>query len=520
MGKILVLKSIDVKRLDWNCELFGISSNQLMERAGSSIVDVITDRFNINGKKIVIICGPGGNGGDGLTAARYLLSRDNVDLTVIIIESHRITNPIVKERLEVLEKIHSTRIVEVKTIDDIDKISDFILNADIIVDAIFGVGFKGKPREPYLSIIKLINMSKGFKVSVDVPSGLDADTGSYVEAVKANLTVTFVDIKEGMLKAKELCGDIVVVDLGIPWDIRVAVGLIELSYVLRRRRRNAHKGDYGRVLVIGGSLMYTGAPSLAALAALKAGADLAVVYAPREASMIIKTYSPDLIVIPANSKEYLTPDDLDRLKEIVDKFNVVILGPGMGLEEETKVFVNSFIELIDKPMVIDADAIKLLKGKDFNGRKHRVIITPHSYEFKLFTGRELPGFEKLRNRCIIVKEEAKRLNVVFLVKGMFDVISDGDRVLVNYTGNPLMTVGGTGDVLSGITAAFYAQANNALISAAAAAFINGLAGDLATKDLARLTPTSLLEYVDKAIKIIEEKLGVKERGSFILEYFH
>ena len=513
---ILVLKSIDVKRIDLNCELFGISSDQLMEKAGSSVADVVVSRFNVNGKKVVVICGPGGNGGDGLTAARYLCSM-NANVSVIVVEPDRIVNPTVKKRLSVLRRIHLVNLIEVKRIEDVDKVRKLILDSDIVIDAIFGVGFRGKPREPYLSLIRLINESKAVKVSVDVPSGLNADTGEYTEAVKADLTVTFIDVKEGMLKAKNLCGEVVVVDLGVPWDIRVAVGFIELSRVLARRKRDSHKGMHGRVLVIGGSLTYTGAPTLTALSALRAGADLVVVFSPRKSATVIKSYSPDLIVLPAVSEEYFTRNDVDKVKEIIDKFDVLVLGPGIGLRDETKEFLEFVVESVDKPMVIDADAIKLLKGESFTNRKFKAIITPHSYEFKLFTGRDLPGFNRLMERCNIVKEEAKRLGIVFLVKGMYDIISDGDKVLVNYTGNPLMTVGGTGDVLSGITATFYAQTLDPLLSAASAAFINGFAGDLASKDMARLTASKLLDYVDKAIKIIEEKLGVKEKGSIIFE---
>ncbi|MCD6590377.1 MAG: NAD(P)H-hydrate dehydratase [Candidatus Aenigmarchaeota archaeon] len=271
-----------------------------------------------------------------------------------------------------------------------------------------------------------------------------------------------------------------------------------LSNIYKKRPKWSHKGDFGKLLIIGGSKVYTGAPALAAysaIAALRSGADIAYVIAPRRAADVIASFSPNLIAEPVGG-EYFTKGHLKHVLEVSKKFDAISIGSGLGMRKETQDFVLKFLGKVKKPCVIDADAIKALKkrrlGKNF-------VLTPHSYEFYAFSG-EKPTYDIL-NRAKMVKKFAKRLDATILLKGAIDIISDGSKVATNKTGNPYMTTGGTGDVLTGVCGGLLAQGVLPFEAACASAYITGKAGDFAAKEKGPgLLATDIIEKIPYVIK--------------------
>ncbi|MFH1588233.1 MAG: NAD(P)H-hydrate dehydratase [Candidatus Diapherotrites archaeon] len=258
------------------------------------------------------------------------------------------------------------------------------------------------------------------------------------------------------------------------------ISLNSFKNFIPKRSPDSFKGQNGKVLVIGGSNDFIGAPALsamAALAALRSGVDIVTVAAPEKAGFIINSFSPDIIVKKFSGKN-LSSKHLKMLFFVAKSFDAVLIGPGMGLNKDTQHLIQRIVKKLMReriPLILDADAIKAVKGMKFNGK---VLLTPHKTEFEIFSGKTL--FEEkfnLNKRIQTVKELAKKHKCIILLKGKIDIISDGENISLNKTGNPGMTVGGTGDVLAGLCAGLTALSRDLFKSACAAAFINGLAGD-------------------------------------------
>jgi hydroxyethylthiazole kinase-like uncharacterized protein yjeF len=483
------VNSETARLIDLNAGYLGVSDRQLMENAGRAVAEEIAHRFPV-GSKVVVYAGTGRNGGDGLVAARHLACRGFKVKVLLIGSGDRIRDELTWLNYQAVRNMRFT--VELEEVRDSKELKP--VKADVIVDGLLGTGVKGVLREPMLTAVRTLNESEGFKVSVDVPSGVDSDTGEVLgEAVQADLTLTFHRLKVGLRNASALCGELKVVDIGIPPEAEFTAGPGDLTLMVKARDPMAHKGDFGRLLIIGGSDVYTGAPALAALAALRVGVDLAYVAAPEETAKTISSFSPDLITIKMEGR-YLTPRNLNQLKAFLEKASAVAVGSGLGDREETFEFAKEVIELAwerVKPMVVDADAIAAFRDSGLNSHG-KVVVTPHAGEFQKLTGK-LPS-ENLLKRVDDVKDAAARFGSVILLKGSVDVVSDGLRVKLNYTGNPGMTVGGTGDVLTGVVGGFLAQGHPAFESAVAGAYVNGLAGDLAYRERGyQLTASDLLD---------------------------
>ncbi len=472
--------------IDTNCEYLGIKRLQLMENAGAAVARAVRER--INSGRVVIIAGRGNNGGDAFVAARHL---SGYDVTVILIGK--------KEEIKTLEALHNWNALE-KTSIPLVEVTDSatfdrarIKNADVIIDGIFGTGIRGKIHEPESTAIDLINDSGAFVISVDVPSGFDPDGGGFEKSVHAGLTLTFHKMKVGMLSpdAPEYTGEVRVVDIGIPKEAEFFVGPGDIKPFMKRPA-TSHKGDAGRVLVIGGGA-YSGAPALAALGALRGGADIVTVAAPRNVSDIIASFSPNLIV-RALSADRLAEDDIPVISELIKKHDVVVMGMGLGTAEGTLPAIKKIVPLCKKA-VIDADA---LSPKLISLLNENIIITPHAGEMKRLSGVDVPGDEK--EKVEFIRNFAKNNKVTVLLKGAVDIISDGAEVRANRTGNAGMTVGGTGDVLAGLTGALFAK-HEALEAACAGAFINGAAGDMAFAEFGYgLLATDVIDYIPEVMK--------------------
>ncbi len=507
-----LISSVEMKIVDTNARALGISELQLMESAGRAVAEAITDKLgNVEGKEVVVLTGSGGNAGDGFVVARYLACLGARVDVLMLSKPEELRSEAAKAEFLALKQL-KINLGDLRFIRDSSELPNS-LRADIIVDALLGIGVKGKVREPYLTAIYTINNSQGFKVAIDVPSGLNPDTGEVLgAAVHASLTVTFHKAKPGLLKRPDIVGELVVADIGIPKEAEAFVGPGDVIYKYPKRGKYVHKGEGGSVLVVGGSETYTGAPALTAQAVLKLGADLVFVAAPERAADIIASYTPNLITIKLKGSEYLVVNHLRDIYNILRKVGSVIIGPGLGLHNDTTEAVKELIIKscsLGKYVVIDADGLKHLSKVPDLIRKFSeyLVLTPHAGEFKLLFGTELPPPNDFLGRGEVVTRKSMEYGgVTILLKGPTDVISNGYNTRYNITGAPAMSVGGTGDVLSGLVATLLAKGLSPFDAACLAAYINGLAGALTYEELGEgMTATDLLANIPKVIK---DPLGV------------
>ncbi|WP_297495703.1 NAD(P)H-hydrate dehydratase [Thermococcus sp.] len=475
----------DVYIWDINAKWLGISPFQLMENAGSGVAKTIEERFG-KGLKIAVFSGTGNNGGDGFVTARHL-SFDN-DVTLFLVgDEAKIRSEEARHNWGILKRLD---FVEIKVLKDSAYIRNLDLSGyDVIVDALLGAGTKGEPREPIRSAIEKVNeyAGKARIVSVDLPSGYPSQI-----RVKADFAVTFQWDKEEYEGFER-----VVVKIGYPRELYHLVGPGDAKFALRKRGQ--HKGQNGKLLVIGGSENYYGAPYLASKAASYL---VDLVYLAMPSAPAGKITDPDLILRPFSGENF-SIEHLDGLLELAEKADAVVIGPGIGLEDETKELVREFVRRCEGPIVIDADGIKAVAGDLDILRDKTFVLTPHAGEFKVLFGVKPP--ESLLERAELVRAKAGEIGGVVLLKGPYDVISDGKTWKYNRTGNRGMTTGGTGDVLAGLAGALLALGNEPLRSASVGAFLNGLAGDLTKEELGEnFTALEIIRRIPKAVKWVEE----------------
>jgi len=510
MAKENKITSKEMRALELNAEYFGVSRLQLMENAGRSVAEEVATRFKPEKTRIAIFCGTGGNGGDGFVAARHLLSHGFKVEVILAGKSVDIVDEAASKNWQALRPLQDSIVFH--EVYDSALVPD--IEAEVTVDALLGIGLKGSLRPPIMQLVKKINAMKTFRVAVDIPTGIDSDTGEVLgEAIKADLTITFHKTKPGLDKAKKYTGELIVKDIGLPYEFESFAGPGDVSLIVKPRLSEAHKGDFGRLLVIGGSEVFSGAPVFVALAALRTGVDIAYVAAPEKTAYAIASMSPNLITVKLKG-EYLNPRNNAVIKRYLEASTGVVMGPGLGLEEETKDAVNEIIKMTETariPLLLDADGLKA-----FAEVKRKVsipmVLTPHAGEYKILTGK-MPHAD-LKERMEEVRATAQELGATILLKGNVDIISDGKRVKLNFTGNPGMTVGGTGDVLSGIVGAFLAQKADPFEAAVAGAFINGAAGDFVKSEKGfHMVSTDLIDWIPRVMDNPMGHLKVRDSGS-------
>lgn len=433
--------------LDRNAEALGVPVAKLIESAGRALADIV--RPLAAGKPIVVLAGPGNNGADGVAAARHL-------------PGARVLSPSARQGALVATSAEVERACA---------------DAGVIVDALLGAGILGALRPPYDEWVRVLARHAAKVVAVDIPTGLGTPT-NYVPA----RTVSFHDIKEAM--TPENSGVIMVAPIGIPEKAETHTGPGEYS-LYPQGKWDQHKGEGGIVLVIGGG-PYTGAPAVAGMAALRAGADLAIILTPERAWQTIAAYSPNLVVRPLNGTDALNLDDPANrvtLNSWLKKAKSVVLGPGLGLMATAQKSVHHVLTRAAQenvPVVVDADGLTALADrKDL--LSSNLVLTPHAREFRTLTGREVPN--EPQSRAAIAQEEARKHPAgAWLLKGPTDVITDGERVKLNATGHPAMSVGGTGDALAGVVGALLAKGMTPFDAARVGARLTGEAGELAAAE--------------------------------------
>ncbi|OGS48872.1 MAG: hypothetical protein A3K68_07065 [Euryarchaeota archaeon RBG_16_68_13] len=455
-----MISATEMRVLDRNAQHFGVPILELMESAGKAVAEVARRDFGASGKRVLVVCGTGNNGGDGLVAARHLSRDAKVEILLA-----RPPDQFATEEA----RVNFRRLGNVPVSEGLVASEEAMRDVDLIIDALLGIGVEGALREPYATLIQEMNRSGKPILSVDVPSGIGTDV-----AVKPAATVALHAIKEGCTEAN--AGTLRVADIGIPPRIAHSIGPGEfVLYPLPRAE--SHKGQNGNVLIVSGG-PFTGAPALVAFGAQGVGADLVHIATPLVASQVVASFSPSFIV-HALGGTHLLHADVEHVLQLGSKADVLAIGPGLGDAKDTLESVREILTKTEIPFVVDADAIKAVAEDPSCLQGKRGVVTPHSREFLRLTGTALP--DALERRADAVREAAKTLGVTVLLKGHVDIVSDGQRTKYNYTGNPGMTVGGTGDVLCGVVAGLVSKGTAPFDAARLGAFVNGAAGDLAFK---------------------------------------
>lgn len=473
----------------------GIESKELMYRAGYAIYN----SYNWT-SKILIVCGCGNNAGDGYVLAD-LLNKSNKDITLFIIKN-KFSNDgsyyfdIIKDKVNVI-------------FEDYNKIN--FNDYDIIVDSIFGTGFNKEIEEPYYSIINKINESNAYKISIDINSGLNGDTGLANIAVKSDLTLAIGSLKTGFYlnSGKDYIKDIKVLDIGIKpiYNPYYLVEDTDIVKLFKERLNNQNKGDFGYIALIGGSIPYSGAIRLANMAnsAMRSGAGVCMIATIKELANLIIPNILESTIYPLSSDGMFLKFNEDEFKNLIKRVKAISFGMGIGANNETKLALEYLIKNYDKTLIIDADGLTELAKMDnelIKNTKAKIIITPHLKEFSRLINKSI---DEIKNDSInLAINYAKENNLIVLLKGPTTIITDGNTVYLIKEGTKGMATAGSGDVLSGILASITAyNPNDLLLAVAGAAFINGRAGLLAEKNNSDITMVAS----DTALNI---KLAIEE----------
>jgi|AntRauTorcE11897_2_1112592.scaffolds.fasta_scaffold06790_3 NAD(P)H-hydrate epimerase len=498
---MIVLEPEEMQKLDQKVINSGFSSLLLMESAGRQTAEIIKDNYNKE-NKVLILAGTGNNGGDGFVIAR-LLDIWNYHVKIIVVgRKEKISGSPLKNI-----KICELRDIDINYFngDNFDVIRNEISNHDLIVDSLLGTGLKGNLREPILSIVRLINESIIQVLSVDIPTGIDGNSGKVLkDAVKADITVTMAFSKVGhyLYPGRDYTNELYIVDLGFPEKLieknkykHFVLSLKEANKLLPTRSKTGHKGSFGKVLVIGGSLGYEGAAVLTAESALKSGSGLVKLMVFEEIYQAVSCKKRELIT------DILT---IDNLKKSISDFDVIALGPGLGRGKLQEKIVSYIIKKARCPIVIDADGLNNLNLTDLKDLKKDVVLTPHLGEFARLI--DQPINEVQDNRIKSSREFARRYNVNLLLKGASTLVVDANgKVTINTTGNSGMATAGSGDVLTGIIASLSGQGVDIYQSGVLGAYLHGLAGDTAKINLGEysLLAGDIIDSLPPAISKIQ-----------------
>ncbi|MBS4014909.1 MAG: NAD(P)H-hydrate dehydratase [Candidatus Latescibacteria bacterium] len=527
-GQLTVLKVVNnaqMRDLDLAVsKKYRIPMLQLMENAGAGIAHNIIQYFkakNLKSPAVLIVAGPGNNGGDGIVTARYLLKDLKAVSILLLIVKSKPYHGDAKTNYDIIKKIaradQRLKIIENK----INLIKKY--KPDIVVDAIFGTGYKGAPSGIYKSAIALINKLPGYKIAVDIPSGVNGDTGEIIGiAVKAHATITMALLKTGHLlyPGKSNCGHIKIANLGADYGslFKGNTFLLDEKFIKKNlplRKPDSHKGSFGSVLIVAGGNGYSGAACLTSLAALVSGAGIVRLCYPQNINTAVEKKLTEVIKIPlpATNEGSIALDGYDKIKAIAQDSTVMAIGPGLTTNIETKVLVRKIVLTNNLPLVIDADGLnnitpdvllKVTKPKRLN-----IVLTPHPGEFERLFG--ISAKQVNQNRIEICRDHAQKYGLTIVLKGAPTVIgTPAGKIYVNPTGNSGLAKAGSGDVLTGLIAGFISQGAKPEIASCLGVYLHGLSADIAVEKKTEysLIASDLIKTMPKAIK---EILNIKNQ---------
>ena len=488
-----------------DCDLKAISSLNitsidLMERASEAVKEEFLKIYEKG--SIAVICGGGNNGGDGAGVARLL---NDMGIKCDVYFFYEKIGEDCKKNLNALQNSSLKILYNEKNYD--------FNGYDYIIDALFGTGLNRQLNDDYIKIIDNINSSKAFVLSIDVPSGLDSDCFTNNGAiVKADCTVSFMAYKYGQLFNRlDFCGKIIIKDIGIAVDCGAEVfEKKDIKEFFPKRKKDSHKGSYGKLCIIAGSGKYFGAGLISynAASSLRAGAGLTTIAIPSFLAVSYRKHIKECVLEYLNDNGENAVFNLDIINKIMESNDAISIGMGMGKTEETYKFTEVLIKQYDKKLLLDADALNAvsLYNKDFFKEKHAcdVVITPHLMEFSRLTGLAIAKIKS--NPIYYARQYAKENNVTVLLKGAVTIICNATKTVLNITGCPAMAKAGSGDVLSGIIGGLMAQGHCAFDSAVAGAYIHGKAGEIAGGKLGEYSvlASDICDNIAYAVKSLDD----------------
>lgn len=501
---MLILTKEQIKELEEAYVRSGMDHIKLMEAAGNSVGRFIHEKFGISGKSIAVVCGSGNNGGDGFMAARKLL--ENGAKVCVLLADGMPKTPDAIDMYGRAERA-GVMIIDCAAEEDSERIDRLINEAEIIVDAIYGLGFHDEPPELAAELIRKINLATAEVVAVDIPSGVSGDTGEAASVcVKAGHTITFTAMKPGhvIYPGADYCGTILCTNIGIEesdaeeMQPRVmAVDYQNVRLCFSSRKQNTHKGDYGSLMAICGSYGMAGAAVLSAKAAVQSGVGLVRMVLPQSIYPIAAGQLLDAVYYPMKDSDdgTISIDDCDRIIELASWQKACLVGCGLGRSKDVKELVGRLVLECPVPLVLDADAINVLAEDVFllKEAKSPVIITPHAGEMGRLVRSEPENVQK--KRLAIATEFAAEFGVHIVLKGANTIIAAPDGTArINLNGNPGMAKGGSGDVLAGIIGSLLAQGMSPVDACECGVYIHGAAGDSAATHYSHhaMTPMDII----------------------------
>lgn len=489
-------------------EKYGVPTLLLMENAGNAIATYIYQNYGTD-KKIIFVTGSGNNGGDGWCAAR-LLHAKGYDVEVLSLCTKDKMRELVLKNYEIAKNLSVKHVFDVSDTQLATKIAE----CDIIVDAILGTGISGVLKDNIAEIINIINSSKKYVISIDVPSGINAHDGSVCQtAVKADCLVVLGTLKQGLLfyPAREYFNKAVIDTISITNGVFETVSnkkiytKHEISKLLVKRKANSHKGSFGKLGIIAGSTGMTGAACLCAESALRSGGGIIQLAVPQSLNNIFEVKLTEQMTCPMPENEY---GALARSKELVDFCDgksALVIGPGLSHKSDGQLFIPDILHTFNGNVVIDADGLNLIVKNPEILTCGKCIVTPHLGEMSRLTGLTVEQISE--NQVDVALDFAKKYNVVVVLKNYITVIAspNGD-IVFNTTGNSGMATGGSGDVLSGIIGSLVAQGYSRFDAAVIGTFVNGFAADIACETLSQtsLAPSDTINSLKIAFKRLME----------------
>lgn len=457
----------------------------LMENAGRAVTDFLTNQFtDLKKQNITIIVGSGNNGGDGLVIARYL---HKLGVAVkIFLAGEKELSPSAQVNLEIMEKL-PVKMYRLDTENSMHLFKVTVNYTDILIDAMLGTGIDRELSPLLDQVVDIINKRSCIKVAVDLPTGLNSDTGEiYGSCLKADYTVGLALPKRGhyLNKGLKYCGQVTIVDIGIPDEAlaeeQLDCQLLDRDYLsknLRKRERNSHKGSYGHLLVVGGSMGMSGAVTLAAQSALRSGVGVVSCAVPGDIQLHVAVNVPEAMVYPLNGGQVFASENLEELQYMLKGKKAIVVGPGMGKGDGARAVLEQVLENRSCPVVLDADGLNLLEGRLdlLQAAQSPIVLTPHPGEMARLTGYEVGHIQT--NRIEVAQEFAVAHQVWVILKGANTIIAaPTGKVYMNIIDSPALAVAGSGDVLAGILGACLAQGLSADIACCLAVRLHGQAG--------------------------------------------
>jgi NAD(P)H-hydrate epimerase len=516
IARVKEMQNMDKKAI----EQYGISDNILMENAGVATYLAIAKNFTIENNEFLIFSGVGNNGGDGLVLARKLLS-NGAKVRIFILSDPAKYKNAARDNWHTVQKLNIPVIIKPK----IEEIESSIEPDQIIIDAIFGTGLTRDIEGYYFQIIQLINQINNQVISVDIPSGIDGDTGIVKGiAIKANYTVTFGLPKIGniLYPGYEYTGNLYVSHISFPPELYNRDDLkiqINAPSKISDRPTTGHKGTFGNALFIAGARNYYGAPYFSSFSFLKSGGGYSRLAAPASIIPYISTRAHEVVFLPQKetSTGSLSLNNFNELLEWSNKMDIVIIGPGISLENDAQELVRKLILHIDKPILIDGDGLTALSKNlsILENRENATILTPHIGEMSRLI--QQPVNKITENSINLSQEFAEHFNVTVTLKGAHTIISLPDgKIYINMTGNSGMASAGSGDVLTGTIAAMFCLGLPIESAVRQGVLIHGFAGDLAAREKGEdgVTARDIMESLPEAMKIVRNKQDSLEKVDF------